>query len=147
MGREGSICLYPGNELCLVALSAGGEDPVTLRDLNLKTAKFVEDGFVLPRSKQSMPWLDKDTLLVSRDWGPNTMIQPGYAFVLKLWRRGQPLDRAKEFYSGSASDERGTRATTFHDGEGHQATIVQRGVTFFEAEVSLLRMVGSSSIE
>jgi prolyl oligopeptidase len=132
------ICLYPGNELCLVALSAGGEDAVTLREFNLKTAKFVEGGFVLPRSKQSVAWLDKDTLLVSRNWGPGAMTQSGYAFVVKLWRRGQPLDRAREFYRGSASDERGARATTFHDGEGHQATIVQRGVTFFEGEVSLV---------
>ena len=65
--EKGRDCLYPGDELCLVALSAGGEDAVTLREFNLKTGKFVEGGFVLPRSKQSVAWLDKDTLLVSRD--------------------------------------------------------------------------------
>ena len=40
----GRICLYPGNELCLVGLSAGGEDAITLREFNLITGKFVEGG-------------------------------------------------------------------------------------------------------
>jgi prolyl oligopeptidase len=31
--QEGLNCLYPGNDLCLVALSAGGEDAVTLEDV------------------------------------------------------------------------------------------------------------------
>src|SRR6202050_2185255 len=50
--QKGLICLYPGNELCLVSLSAGGEDAETLREFNLTTGKFVAGGFVLPRSKQ-----------------------------------------------------------------------------------------------
>ena len=32
---HGRNCLYPGNELCLMALSAGGEDADTLREFNL----------------------------------------------------------------------------------------------------------------
>jgi hypothetical protein len=52
--QKGRVCLYPGNELCLVELSAGGEDAITLREFNLKTGKFVEGGFMLPRSKQSV---------------------------------------------------------------------------------------------
>ena len=34
--------------LCLVALSAGGEDADTLREFDLKTGKFVDGGFALP---------------------------------------------------------------------------------------------------
>src|SRR5271156_4307049 len=44
---QGLICLEPENELCLVELSAGGEDAETLREMDLKTAKCVPDGFVL----------------------------------------------------------------------------------------------------
>src|ERR1700746_2052544 len=33
---NGLNCLYPGNALCLVSLSAGGEDAETLREFNLK---------------------------------------------------------------------------------------------------------------
>jgi prolyl oligopeptidase len=144
--QKGLNCLYPGNELCLVALSAGGEDAVTLREFNLKTGTFVQDGFVLPRSKQSVAWADKDTLLVSRDWGSGTMTKSGYAFVVKRWKRGQPLNQAKEVYRGAQTDEVGTGAWTLNDGDGHQVTILHRGATFFEREVSLLTPEGAKRI-
>ena len=60
--QKGLNCLYPGDGLCLVALSAGGEDADTLREFDLKTGKFVDNGFVLSRSKQAATWVDKDTL-------------------------------------------------------------------------------------
>jgi prolyl oligopeptidase len=81
MVQKGLNCLYPGNELCLVALSAGGEDAVTLREFNLKTGKFVEGGFMLPRSKQDLGWVDKETLVVARDWGSGTVTKSG----IPLW--------------------------------------------------------------
>jgi prolyl oligopeptidase len=135
--QKGRVCLYPGNELCLVELSAGGEDAITLREFNLKTGKFVEGGFMLPRSKQSVAWVDKDTLLVSRDWGAGSITKSGYPFVVKLWKRGQPLDQAKEVYRGAETDN-AAGATALHDGDGHHAMVVGRGVSFFESEISLL---------
>jgi prolyl oligopeptidase len=144
--QKGLDCLYPGNELCLVELSAGGEDAVTLREFNLKTGKFVEGGFVLPRSKQTVDWVDKDTLLVSRDWGSGTMTKSGYPFVVKRWKRGQPLDQAKEVYRGAGTDELESAAATLHDGGGHRVTILLRGRTFFEGERSLLTSDGAKRI-
>src|SRR5262245_49093178 len=143
--QQGRICLYPGNEFCLVGLSAGGEDAVTMREFNLKTGQFVPDGFVLPRSKQDVAWVDKDTLLVSRDWGAGTMTKSGYPFVMKLWKRGQALDQAKEVYRGSESDML-VEAQTLHDSDGHQATILHRQVNFFEYELSLLTADGAKRI-
>ena len=131
---HGTVCLYPGNELCMVALSSGGEDAMLMREFNLRTGKFVQNGFVLPRSKQSISWLDKDTLLVSRDWGPGTMTTSGYPFVVKAWHRGQPLDEAKEIYRGRSTDERAI-ALVQHDGDGNQVTFVLRDKNFFETEV------------
>jgi prolyl oligopeptidase len=143
--QKGRICLYPGNELCLVGLSAGGEDATTLREFNLKTGKFVEGGFVLPRSKQDVDWLDKDTLLVARDWGPRTMTKSGYAFVMKVWKRGQPLDQAKEVFRGTETDV-AAGGGTLHDADGHEATVLVRAVNFFETEVSLLTAGGPKRI-
>ena len=143
--QEGLNCLYPGNELCLVALSAGGEDAQTLREFNLKTGEFVTGGFVLPRSKQRVSWLDRDTLLVARDWGAGTMTASGYPFVIKLWKRGQPLDQAKEVYRGAKTDE-GAAPTTLNDGEGRQAAILDRRLNFFEVESSLLTPSGVKRI-
>ena len=64
----------------------------------------MEHGFVLPHSKQNVDWLDKDSLLVARDWGAGTMTKSGYPFVVKLWKRGQPLDQAKEVFRGTDND-------------------------------------------
>jgi len=138
---HGLSCLYPGDGLCMVSLSAGGEDADTLREFDLKTGKFVEGGFVLPHSKQGVDWLDKDTLLVSRDWGADTMTQSGYPFVVKEWKRGTPLDSAKELYRGKPSDIR-VGAYTVHDAQGHTLTIVDRGVTFFESETYVVTPQG-----
>lgn len=131
---KGMNCLYPGDQYCLVTLSNGGEDADTMREFDLKTGKFVEGGFVLPRSKQSVSWLDKDTLLVARDWGPGTMTKSGYAFVVKEWKRGTPLSDAKEVFRGEESDISAS-AYTLHDAQGESLTVYHRGVTFFESKV------------
>jgi prolyl oligopeptidase len=143
--QKGLNCLYPGDGLCLVALSAGGEDAVTMREFDLKTSKFIDGGFVLPKSKQSVSWVDKDTLLVARDWGAGTMTKSGYPFVVKLWKRGQPLDQAKEVFRGTETDVL-AGAATLHDDDGHQVTLAYRGVNFFEREVSLLESDGAKRI-
>ena len=103
---KGLACLQPEDELCLVALSAGGEDAVTLREMNLKTGKFVEGGFVLPRGKQTVAWVDKDTLLIARDWGPGTMSEAGYPITVRRWKRGQPLESAEEVFRGEHQGQR-----------------------------------------
>jgi len=143
--QKGRTCLYPGNKLCLIALSAGGEDAETLREFDLETGKFVENGFVLPRSKQGTSWIDKDTLLVGRDWGPGSMTKSGYPFVVKRWKRGQPLDQAQEVYRGTENDV-SAGGFVINDSTGHQATLLVRGVNFFETELSLLAPDGAKRI-
>ena len=134
---NGLNCLYPEDEYCMVELSEGGEDATTQREFDLKTGRFVDGGFVAAHSKQNVAWVDKDTLLIARDWGPGTMTNSGYPFVVKEWKRGTPLDRAKEVFRGQATDERGAEGIVLQDAQGHQVTMVRRGVTFFEAEYFL----------
>lgn len=133
VGR-GSRCLYPNNRYCMVGLSAGGEDATTQREFNLKTGKFVTDGFTLPTSKQNIAWVDENTLLVARNWGDGTMTKSGYAFVVKEWKRGTPLETATEIYRGAATDEVGSFPEVLHDAQGHTLTLITRGVTFFSFE-------------
>src|SRR5271169_3459432 len=136
---EGLTCLQPEDEICLVGLSAGGEDAETLREMDLKTAKFAPDGFVLPRGKQDVAWLDKDTLLISRDWGPGTMSEAGYPITIREWKRGQPLESAREVYRGDVKDNGyGDYAQVFIDGQGHIAKIVTRNLSTFAHETYLL---------
>jgi len=130
---KGLSCLYPGDQFCMVSLSVGGEDADTMREFDLKTGKFVPGGFVLPHSKQSVGWKDKDTLLVARDWGAGTMTKSGYPFVVKEWKRGTPLEEAKEIFRGEPTDIRAA-AYTMHDAQGNALTIIRRALTFFETE-------------
>ena len=134
---KGLVCLQPESELCLVALSAGGEDAVTMREINLKTARFVEGGFVLPHGKQNADWKDPDTLFISRDWGPGTMSESGYPITVREWKRGTPLDSASEVFRGDTKDV-GDGATVLKDGQGHRAAIAVRNLDFFHTEYSLL---------
>ena len=61
-------------------------------------------GFRLPPSKQNVDWLDDDTLILDRDWGPGTMTESGYGFIVKTLERGQSLEQATEVFRGTAED-------------------------------------------
>lgn len=136
---KGLNCLEPEQEHCMVALSVGGEDAITLREFSLKNGKFVDGGFELPRGKQNVKWLDKDTLLVAREWGPDTMSKAGYPITVHKWKRGTPLESAVEVYRGSTSDNGyGDDPDVLVDGQGHRVALVHRSRTTFDSEHYLL---------
>ena len=136
-------CLQPENEVCMVELSAGGEDAVIEREMNFKAGKFVEGGFTLPRGKQAEAWLDKDTLLIARDWGTGTMSEAGYPITVRQWKRGEPLDNAKEVFRGDTRDNGyGNVPMVVVDGQGHRASLIVRNRTTFEREWYLLLPAG-----
>ncbi|HEY3813263.1 MAG TPA: prolyl oligopeptidase family serine peptidase [Caulobacteraceae bacterium] len=131
---KGANCLEPEERYCLVRLSDGGKDAVTIREFDVQTKSFVPGGFNLPEGKQSEAWLDKDTLLVARDWGPGTLTESGYPFVLKQLKRGQPLDQAREIYR-SGPKEIQVNARVFRDPDGTvRGVVYDRGVSFFQRE-------------
>jgi prolyl oligopeptidase len=129
---HGANCLYPGDEYCMFDLSIGGEDASTAREFNLKQNKFVDAGFIAPHSKQDISWVDKDTLLIGRDWGADSMTKSGYPYIVKEWKRGTPLDSAKEVFRGEPNDIRAGSAV-MHDAQGDHLTLFVRAVTFFES--------------
>jgi prolyl oligopeptidase len=134
---KGANCVEPQETRCLIMLSDGGEDAVTMREFDLTTGQFVPDGFVLPRQKQDAAWLDQNTLLVSRAWDPGEVTASGYAYDVRKLARGQALTAATPLYKGQPSDV-SVRAFVAVDGQGHQAAIVDRGVTFFTSEERIL---------
>ncbi|MDY6924639.1 MAG: prolyl oligopeptidase family serine peptidase [Pseudomonadota bacterium] len=135
---KGATCLPPEETRCLVHLSDGGKDAVTVREFDRATKTFVPDGFVLPESKGDATWIDRDTLLVSRDFGPGTMTSSGYPMIVKRLKRGQTLDQAQTVFSGQPTDV-SVSAYTLRDADGViQATLINRGVSFYEGETHLL---------
>src|SRR5437660_1665026 len=101
---HGVVSLPPEYRRCLVALSDGGKDASELREFDLASRRFAANGFALSEAKQNAVWLDGDTLLVARDWGPGTLTASGYPFIVKKVRRGAPLDAAEQIFAGAASD-------------------------------------------
>ena len=130
---KGNSCLSPDYELCMVTLSDGGKDASIQREFNAKTKSWVEGGFVTKESKGGSSWLDRDTQLVGVDFGPGTMTASGYPMTARLWKRGQPLDRAVEFMRGEPSDV--ALWTGAHErADGSREIIVTRAVTFYDNE-------------
>lgn len=135
---KGASCLPPEETRCLVTLSNGGKDAVTVREFDTTTKTFVGGGFVLPEGKQNYTWLDRDTLIVGREWTPGELTDSGYAYVLKSLKRGQTLDQAVELFRGQKTDV-SVSPFVLRDADGKVvAVMAHRGVTFFESEVYLL---------
>ncbi|WP_433562570.1 prolyl oligopeptidase family serine peptidase [Nocardia sp. CA-151230] len=135
---KGMSCDPVTHRRCMVELSEGGEDAVTLREFDLGTGTFVAGGFVLDRGKQYAAWVDTDTLLVSREWQPGEKTTSGYPYVVKRLGRGQALDQAVEIARGSQGDGLATAAVLLDNGTGRRMNLVERRPSFYESEVSLL---------
>ena len=130
---KGANYLYPDYNLCLINLSRGGSDATVVKEFNLITKKFVEDGFTLPEAKQDVSWIDKDHLFVGTDFGKGSMTTSGYPRIVKEWTRGTPLSDAKTIFSGQSGDvavgglEINTPESTYK--------FVQRGITFYTSDL------------
>jgi prolyl oligopeptidase len=134
---HGADCLRPGFERCLVELSRGGADADVVREFDLVTKTFVENGFFLPESKNSVNWLDRDRLYVGTDFGPGSMTSSGYPRIAKVWKRGTPLSAAETLYEGQPGD---VAVAAYRDHtRGFERDFVNRAITFYSDELFVLR--------
>ncbi|HAF80317.1 MAG TPA: S9 family peptidase [Brevundimonas sp.] len=131
---KGSTCLAPEERYCLISLSNGGKDAVTMREFDSVTRSFVEGGIYLPESKGGASWINKDTLLVARDFGPGTLTNSGYPMVVKRMRRGESLDQADVLFMGEPTDV-SVSGYTLRDADGElKATLINRSIDFYSSE-------------
>jgi len=128
---KGAECT-PSLRRCLVNLSRGGGDAVVVREFDPAARSFVPGGFELTEAKSSITWLDEDRVLFGTDFGPGSMTSSGYPRLVKLWKRGEPMDKARTVYEGQESDV-ASAGVVFHNPAGTLA-LVQRAVGFFTAE-------------
>jgi prolyl oligopeptidase len=135
---KGATCLAPEDRLCLVRLSNGGGDAVELREFDTRAGAFIPGGFRFESGKQNADWLDADTLLIGRDFGPGTLTASGYPFIVKKLKRGQDLSQAREVFRGEASDvSAGARVLRGPDG-AVEHVLFTRGVDFYHSRYWLL---------
>ena len=133
---KGADCLAPDETRCLISLSDGGKDAVVVREFDIPSQSFVDGGFVLPEGKHRLEWLDRDTLLVATDFGPNTLTESGYPFIVKALKRGQTLAQATEVYRGDIGDGGyGVSPSVYRDkDDGITAVIISRPLDTFNSE-------------
>ncbi|MGQ2991656.1 MAG: prolyl oligopeptidase family serine peptidase [Brevundimonas sp.] len=142
---KGVDCLAPDERLCLVSLSNGGKDAVTIREYDTVERRFVEGGISLPESKGGATWIDQDTLLVERDFGAGSLTDSGYPRTVRLLKRGQSLDQAPQVFEGQKTDV-SVGSFTLRDADGAiKATLINRAINFYESEVFRLNADGSTT--
>ncbi len=118
---------------CLVQLSDGGEDAVTVREFDLASNRFPAHGFQFGKGKQSVAWATPDSVYIAREWGPGTLTSSGYPYVVKRVRRGESPDQAVEVFRGAPADVL-VQPVTYRDGAGHVLTVITRALSFFANE-------------
>ena len=141
LGREedenwvwaGAQVLKPACSRALVQLSRGGADARVVREFDLTTQQFVDDGFQVPEAKGSVSWIDDDHLFVASDFGPGSMTDSGYPRTARLWQRGTPLSDATVVFEGRGDD---MSVSAFHDDSpGYERDYVRRAPSFYADEM------------
>ncbi len=138
---HGAQFLRPDGDRAMICLSDGGRDAATWREFDLTARKFVRDGFAVPEAKTDLAWLDRDTLLVTSDFGPGTLTRAGYARQARRWSRGTPLATAA-LVDAVDEDAMMILAAVHHDSAGSWP-VVTRSATFWTAQVMHLAADGS----
>ncbi|HTY09214.1 MAG TPA: prolyl oligopeptidase family serine peptidase, partial [Candidatus Edwardsbacteria bacterium] len=126
---HGAAGLFPSYDRFLVNLSRGGGDATVIREYDTARRAFVDEGFSLPESKGDAAYLDRDTLLVARDFGPGTLTNSGYPRQVRLWRRGTAIADAPLVLEGAVTDV-SVSAHLYHTARRSYAVITQ-GRTFY----------------
>ena len=128
----GAPMLFPDYTRALVQLSPDGGDARVVREFSLPDRAFVEDGFTLPSAKTGISWVDRDTVLVTSDFGPGTLTTSSYPRQVRRWRRGQPIAEA-ELLLEIPEDHMGVWAGHDHT-LGHERTVIIQRTDFWHLQ-------------
>lgn len=132
----GARVLRPDHDRALISLSRGGADATVVREFDLASRTFVEDGFKKPEAKGRLSWIDRDRVFVATDFGAGSTTRSGYPRIAKLWRRGQPLDQAETVYEGQLDDM--SISATHDDSPGFERNFLRRAIAFYNDELYLI---------
>ncbi|MFC8957014.1 prolyl oligopeptidase family protein [Streptomyces sp. NPDC057101] len=138
---DGARVRRPEYDRALVRLSRDGGDAVVVREFDLATREFVDDGFRLPEAKTRIGWAGADTVLVGTDLGPGSLTDSGYPRTVRRWRRGTPVEASEIVYEAEQGD---VAAWGYRDATpGFEREFVGRSLDFFRSETYLLRPDGT----
>jgi prolyl oligopeptidase len=108
-------CLAPEYARCLLLLSrGGGTRTFDLREYDVDTRTFVEDGFALGPGHTSVFWRDANSIHIAT----SPMGRPDQVLI---WHRGRPLDEADVVFRTDTSESGRTA-----EPRGDQGVVVER---------------------
>ena len=128
----GADCEEPGERDCMLGLSDGGEDAVSLREFDLARR-------ICQRRLHAAPWQAGCGLAGPRHpaGGAGVDTRRDDALGISIRRQAHPprpaAVAAVEVFRGSADDV-GVSPISLSDGAGHRVDFIQRAVSIFECE-------------
>src|SRR3954471_12372251 len=130
----------PDKTRALVSLSFNGTDAIEVREFDIASKQFVADGFVIPKAKTQVSWVDHDTLLFGSAQTPEDTTESGYTRTVRRWSRGTPLAAAKTVFEVEKQDV----ASWFgvNRRPGHEAVMYWRALDFTRAHIFIERRHG-----
>jgi prolyl oligopeptidase len=133
---EGTVCLPPAYTRCLVRLARGGSEAVEMREFDVDSRRFVENGFMIPEEHIQAVWADENTIYVAitsrrnRGWVPG---QSGSRREIRVWRRGTTFEKAPVLLAGDPKDDQALLVDT----GGHHFAV--RAVSQYDHRYFLIR--------
>ena len=141
----GARLLPHDHDRALVQLSPDGGDAVVVREFDVPSRSFVDDGFVVPHAKSRVTWIDRDTIFVATDFGPGSMTTSSYPRTLRRWSRGTALADAPLVHEVGLDD---LSISGIHDStKGFERDLVVESLDFYRERVWLTSSTGMVRIE
>src|ERR1700761_3576282 len=122
--------ISPNQKRALIRLSRGGGDAVVVREFDMGGKSFDAEGFFLKEAKSDASWWGDDRILFDTDFGKGSLTNSGYPRIVKLWKRGEDIAKARTLFEGEVKDV-ASQAAIF-DGKKTSEALVVRAVSFFE---------------
>lgn len=112
-----SALISPNGQRALIRLAEGGSNVYEWREFDLENRAFVPDGFVIPLGLGAQgAWRDDDTLILTTNFGAQSVNAVGMPLVVRQWSRGQPFAAAREIFRGRSTDAEVAIDLGFQDG-------------------------------
>ncbi|WP_262693645.1 prolyl oligopeptidase family serine peptidase [Kordiimonas aquimaris] len=128
---------------CLVSISDNGKDAHEVREFDLSSMRFVENGFMLREDKSSVTWYDTDTLLVGSTLEGGRANEAGLPATLRLWRRGTSLSSAVTLFEIDAQDA--FQFPMLVRAGGVDGFVVATRPSFFDTEYTYIGLDGAQA--
>ncbi len=142
---KGHQVLSPDYRKTLLSLSRGGSDASVIREFDLTTKSFVDNGFVLQEAKSDVAWRDENAVYVGTDFGPGSMTESGYPGTIKLWLRDTPLEAATTLFVVEPKDLAAGVWSVRRQDENYD--FISRVIDFWNDEKFLISQDGLKRLE